>query len=202
MKLLKITLLSLCIFLGINTFAQIGFGAMGGVTFPKINFSGADEIKPKMRTSFTLGGFASYEVMESLDVSAGLMYSGRGTKFDVPEGAGDAYIKLGYLNIPIHATYKYAIGYDDNYVRVFAGPYLGYALTADATEGGAMSAIKRFDIGLDIGAGYQYGPFLANIMYSFGFANLNADEDLEEANVKAKNQVLTIAVGYIISSPN
>lgn len=185
--------------LGVNAYAQFGFGAEGGVTFAKMNITADDadiDLKTKMRTSFTLGGFATYEILEYLDLSAGLIYSGRGTNFDLPAAAGDMYIKMAYLNIPIHAVYKYGIGYNDHFARIFAGPYIGYALSAKASDGVGLSSIGRFDFGLDLGAGYQYGKFLGNIMYSWGLANLAA-----EGEGKSKNQVLTISVGYIISSP-
>lgn len=199
MKSIKITLL---VFLGTNLFAQLDYGIMAGATFPKIKFKAEGmSIEGKTLTAFTLGGFASYEVSDQVNIRSGLMYTGKGTGFNIPgeEGSTNPTLKISYLNVPVHAMYKLPVGggFSDNYLQLFAGPYLGFALSAKATDGVIIEEIARPDLGFDVGAGFQYDKFMVNLTYSLGMANIISEAD---DGASATNQVISVTLGYLLKT--
>ncbi len=199
MKNFKLTLLAIILLMGYNSYSQWGFGAQAGLNFTRLGFSDApQDVKDliKSRTTFTLGGFTTYSLTDNIDVKGALMYSGKGTKFDASEG-DDPYIKINYITIPIHAMYKYQIGYDEMYVTGFLGPYLGVALNAKSTNADILANISRGDFGFDFGAGFQYEKYTASLSYSLGLANINMDD-----GSSVKNRAFTITIGYIIKNDN
>jgi len=118
-----------------------------------------------------------------------------------------------FLNVPVQATYKYAINRD---LRIFAyaGPNftMGVAgsntLSSDATdrelkdswykEGDGLfgemigdSFYKRFDIQLGVGLGVQYSNFILKGGYDWGLLNPYGSD------FKANRNQFNISLGYL-----
>jgi len=79
------------------------------------------------------------------------------------------------------------------------GPYLAYALSGKDKSDGETTDItfgdggmRRFDMGLGIGAGVEFGPMVAGLNYQFGIANV-----ADSSDGKAKNKVFQISVAYM-----
>lgn len=118
-------------------------------------------------------------------VNAGAMLSLKGCK------AGGFTLNPYYLDIPVHAGYKYAI---NESVALFGefGPYFGIGLFGK-TDGEDMfvdDGFKRFDFGLGLRAGLEFNQKVpVSIGYDFGVLDVFDD-------VSAKTRNLTISVGY------
>jgi Outer membrane protein beta-barrel domain len=201
MRSIKIISVIFLFFAGSTLFAQIDFGAKAGVSISNLKFSDGDA-DTKSLTGLTLGAFAMYSISEQIQIHTGLIYTGKGCGFKIAaedefEGE-DPKINISYLNIPIHGVYKIPVGggFSENHVLISAGPYLGYAMSAKATPSEIGFNVNRLDLGFDVGAGFQFGKFLAQAQYSMGLSNIGADF---EDSYTAKNQTISITLGYVIT---
>lgn len=118
-------------------------------------------------------------------VNAAALLSLKGCK------AGEFTLNPYYLDIPVHAGYKYAI---NEQVGIFGefGPYFGIGLfgKTDGEDVFGDGGFKRFDFGLGLRAGLEFNKKVpVSIGYDFGVLDV-ADE------LSAKNRNLTISVGY------
>ncbi|GHT01916.1 hypothetical protein AGMMS49525_04110 [Bacteroidia bacterium] len=113
---------------------------------------------------------------------------------------------MNYLTLPINALYKFDIAADSK-ILVFAGPYLGYGLSAsqkvklDGVEvtiddtvkfGSGEDDIKAFDFGVNGGIGYQFTNYFIKAQYNLGLANMT---NTDEASIKNTN--IGVTVGYM-----
>ena len=118
-------------------------------------------------------------------VNASALLSLKGCK------AGGYTLNPYYLDIPVHAGYKYAI---NESVAIFGefGPYFGVGLFGK-TDGEDMfddDGFKRFDFGLGLRAGLEFNNKIpVSIGYDFGVLDV-----FDEVSAKTRN--LTISLGY------
>jgi len=195
----------LIFFLVFVMFAQIAnaqvFGIKGGINIANMSFSSSGiSMTPKSIIGFHVGPVAEFELKDNLSFNTGILYSLKGFKFKMSYMgvSSESTEKINYLEVPLNIAYKYSL--DDNY-KIFGqvGPYLGYALNGkDKTDGETTDiefgdgGMKRFDLGLGIGAGVEFGPMVAGLGYQFGLANL-----ADSSDGKAKNKVFQISVAYM-----
>ncbi|MDR1808892.1 MAG: PorT family protein [Prevotella sp.] len=114
---------------------------------------------------------------------------------------------LAYLELPINIGYR--IPLESFAVTLKAGPYLAYGLSAKLKgeddgdsaeidlykkrdEFGGEPLLKKFDYGLGIGAGIEFGQIAVGLSYELGLANLNATK----ADGSISNQNAYLSVGY------
>lgn len=179
------------------------FGVKGGVNFANVSFSGSGmDVSPKSITGFHIGAVADFQLKESLHFNTGLLYSGKGFKMDYSDGETSVSMteSFNYLDIPLNLAYLFPI--NDKYdVFIQAGPYLAYALSGKDKVGSETSNIdfkengmKRFDYGLGIGGGVQFGAIVASLNYQLGLANLNDDSTMD---AKLKNKVFQVSLAYM-----
>ncbi len=129
----KLFTLSLVMLVTLVAMAQAKFGVKAGVNFANtaLNYQDSqDESKTKLKTGFHVGVIVTQELSEALDFTTGLIYSQKGTAFDledgIPSGASiDGYnrLTLAYLEIPM--TFEYKTGA----VRIMAGPYVAFGVS-------------------------------------------------------------------------
>jgi len=195
----------LIFFLVFAMFAQVAnaqvFGIKGGVNFANMTFSTSGmDVSPKSILGIHVGPIAEFELKDNLSFNTGLLYSLKGfkVKMSFMGESAESTEKINYLEVPLNIAYKYSL--DEKYI-VFGqvGPYLGYALSGKDKSDGETTDIefgdggmKRFDLGLGIGAGVEFGPIVPSISYQFGLANLADDPD-----VTVKNKVFQISVAYM-----
>ena len=67
--------------------------------------------------------------------------------------------------------------------------------TTSQQEDAAYNKLKRFDYGLNLGAGFDLGKFLLKANYGFGLAKINSTESNNSDNDKNKYRTLSISVG-------
>ncbi|GHT23591.1 hypothetical protein AGMMS4957_15340 [Bacteroidia bacterium] len=174
------------------------FGVTAGLNLSTFSGDGTDDLK--FTPGFQAGVVVDYALTESFSIAPELLFAQRGAKEE--RNGGSQTMTLNYLQLPINATYKLALG--DSKLLVFAGPYVGYGLSGTAKwEGGGESGsndikfgsdemFKALDFGLNIGAGYQIGSIYAKVQYNLGLANISNDDD-----DSLKNGNIGISVGYL-----
>lgn len=172
--------------------AQTRVGLKGGINVADRGGEDADGHDAKL--GFHIGGFASFGVGNKFSVQPELLFSTQGSKVEVP---GDDYkVRLNYINIPVMLKYEIVDG-----LYAQAGPQFGFLVTAKTKRGDVTvdinDNIKKFDLGLGLGAGYQFpsSPFGIDARYIFGMSRLDDNGDL-----KAYNRVFQLGVSYTLMS--
>jgi hypothetical protein len=184
---------------GITAGAQ-GLGVNAGVNFfnqtMKSNGNKVDDLK--MLTGFHIG--VDYEIGVAPDFyfAPGLQFSTKGTNIDFVKTKA----VLNYFEVPLNLVYKPLLG-DGNLIVNF-GPYLGYAVSGKYKDDIADTDIefgsddtddyKPFDMGANIGFGYQLGMGLSfKLNAQLGLINILPDGDSDNL---VKNNGFAFSVGY------
>ncbi len=197
----RIVLLTVASFLafGITAGAQ-GLGVNAGVNFfnqtRKSNGNKVDDLK--MLTGFHIG--VDYEIGVAPDFyfAPGLQFSTKGTNVDFV----DTKAVMNYFEVPLNLVYKPLLG-DGNLIVNF-GPYLGYAISGKYKNDIADTDIefgsddtdnyKPFDMGANIGFGYQLGMGLSfKLNAQLGLINIKPEGDSDNL---IKNNGFAFSVGY------
>lgn len=129
------------------------------------------------RTGFIGGAFVEARLSGTFSLQLEAFYTQKG--FEVSSAAGKATSRLDYLEFPLTAKATFGSGPFRPYL--FAGPNVGYRLSADAETGSGSGdirdATRTTDIAVDLGAGVSYqlreGPRLVlEGRYSVGLVNI------------------------------
>ncbi len=187
---------ALCVGVAATSAAQeVKFGARAGLNVSKLKF---ENESTDSRVGFHLGAVADIKLMDMLYFQPGAMLSLKGGK----ESNGNTTVKMNatYLELPLMLSGKLELN-SDLAVRANFGPYIGLGLggqyKAEANDNEQKQDLfsddflKRFDLGLGIGAGVEYTQFYLGLGYNFGLTNISQDDD-----GKAKNGTFYISVGY------
>lgn len=209
MKKLLLTL-TVCI-ITLSSFSQTRFGLVGGLNFAsqKLDMS-FDELgfgqKGKTIVSFHAGAFADILVGSSFSVRPELLFSGKGSNFEIEDEMGETYVtKLRpyYLDLPVSVMYTHEL---NNNMSIFGGfgPVVSLGLFGKMESDGESEdyfqdeAFKRLDFGLK----YQVGVNITNNIfvgahYTQGLAN-TADSEDADIDLKWKNNVIGVSIGYYL----
>ena len=178
------------------TFAQVRFGATAGLNVSNIIESGEQAESGDFKAGLKVGVLADYAITGNFSVIPELLFSQRGSKISEPASMSTT---INYLQLPINAAYKFDVGYGSK-IFIFAGPYLGYAvsgkykiesLSVDIPFGSGDEDMKRFDFGLNGGIGYQYDKIFLKLQYNQGLTGL-----YNVSHTTSKNQNIAVSAGY------
>jgi hypothetical protein len=158
----------------------------------------------KAKPGFTAGAFVSYSAINHFGISADLLYSQRGGKYDNPGDRSSHIQHLNYLEIPVVA--RYYLNLSGNFrPNFFVGPSLGILLDAKRTKtidkGIAYADADDKDefesIDLGATAGFQANfkvrdrqRFLIDARYTLGVT------DVKVAPQWLGNSTFSLTVGY------
>jgi len=187
---MKRILLSTIIFLGAYGFAQaqISGGIKGGLNFANQEYSSDGfNISPDARTSFHLGAFAVINFSDKLGLQPELLYSGKGSEFNV---SGSSFTqKFTYLDVPILLRYSIT-----EMISLHAGPQISLLMSAEDEDGDDISdSVSGSDLGLSFGGQVDLPMGLvAGVRYNLGLSNI----DDTNSGGDVKNKVFQIYVGY------
>ena len=137
----------------------------------------------KTKAGFTAGVEGMYQAAEKFGVSAALMYSLQGTKY---EGVDKAY-NMHYLNIPILANYYVVKG-----LAVKAGIQPGFLVGAKHDGNSFSDSCKKFDFAIPVGLSYEISNIVFDARYNIGLTKTAKGDNVE----KSKNSVFQFTVGY------
>lgn len=199
---LKITAICAFVLFVFSAQAQVQFGVKAGLNLANGSAKfGGESQSSDMKMGLHIGAIVDLSLGESLALQPGLLFSMKGQQEDY-EGV-TVKTNINYLEVPINLMYKFDAG--NMKIMAFAGPYLGYALSAKMkAEDEEMELnigtdeneddIKPLDLGLNIGAGVQFGGLQITANYGLGMANLLPGGDSDNY---AKNRVIGISVAYL-----
>jgi len=207
----KVLLISIALFAFILTSnAQVSFGPKVGLNLANVYGDNMDDAE--MKIGAQVGVAVDFAFSDAISLQTGLLFPQKG--FKESEGDFTSTFNINYLDIPVHAVYGLDLG--GNKLQFFVGPYVGVGLTGKAKlEMGDMEEeidfqfvndvtdadedkypVKRFDVGLDFGAGFMVSNFQIQAQYGLGMANLMPKYDGEDPEDKMSNGVINLSVTY------
>lgn len=220
----KVIIIALCTLVFTSVKSQIY--VQGGLNLANISNSnsGATD-KNKMITTFNAGILGRSNSSGVLAVESGLLVDGRGAK--VEGGSGSANYKVTfnplYLELPVNLVIRVPFGSAGNFF-VNGGPYVAMGIagkskfegqlgnisgsqtkdikftsTDPTADDQAYSKLKRFDYGLNVGAGIDLNKILLKVNYGYGLAKINSMQTNNNENNKDKYRTLSISLGIPFS---
>ena len=185
--------------------AQAQLGVKGGLNMS--NFYGDDLDDQNMKLGFHVGLTADFEIAYNSAIQTGLILHTKGAKYSASEGeiSGDVTVNPMYIQLPLHYAYKLDVS-PGTRVVFHAGPYAAYGVGGKTKVSGSLGDasaevegdvfgddgfMKRFDAGLGLGVGAEFGQILLDLGWDMGLVNI-ADSD----NGDFKNQNAYLSVGF------
>jgi len=170
--------------------AQTRIGLKGGLNVADWGGEQADGWDAKV--GFHVGGFANVAVGNKFSIQPELVYSTQGAKADMP--GDDLKARFNYINIPIMIRYELIKG-----LNAQLGPQFGFAVSRKFKRGDNTTDVndnyKGFDLGLGLGASYQFPatPVGIDARYVFGLSKLP-----DNGNSKIYNRVFQLGITYTL----
>ena len=193
----KILVVAALMLSSVSTFAQHAVGSFN--LQPKVGVSIANltELKDTdPRVGVVAGVEGEYQASDIISVSAGVLYSMQGYKYEYNSGIQNykSTNKLDYINVPIMANVYVTKG-----LAVKLGVQPGFKVSGSKNSelntifgsfGGTHDVkAKSVDFSIPVGLSYEYNNFQLDARYNWGLTK--AFE-----NSKAKNSVFQITLGY------
>ena len=193
----KILVVAALMLSSVSTFAQHAVGSFN--LQPKVGVSIANLTEFKdtdPRIGVVAGVEGEYQASDIISVSAGVLYSMQGSKYEYKLGNLNykKTNKLDYINVPIMANVYVTKG-----LAVKLGVQPGFRVSGSensklnipvASIGGTHDVkAKSVDFSIPVGLSYEYNNFQLDARYNWGLTK--AFE-----NGKAKNSVFQITLGY------
>ena len=193
----KILVVAALMLSSVSTFAQHAVGSFNlqpkvGVSIANLTeFKGTDP-----RVGVVAGVEGEYQASDIISVSAGVLYSMQGSKYEYKLGNLNykKTNKLDYINVPIMANVYVTKG-----LAVKLGVQPGFRVSGSENSNLTVSAAsigsthyvkaKSVDFSIPVGLSYEYNNFQLDARYNWGL--IKAFE-----NGKAKNSVFQITLGY------
>ncbi len=175
--------------------------------------------------TFNVGFMSQFGISKAFDLETGLLLQGRGSKAETTFNNGDfvkSRFNPLYVELPLNAIVKIPTGGSTG-LFVNAGPYVAMGVggkskfdsqilgitssgeediqfnnddpTTSGQEGAAYNKLKRFDYGVNLGAGFDLKSVIIKANYGLGFAKINSTETNNSANDKNKYRTLSLSVG-------
>lgn len=201
----KISALIALMAIATSSFAQeVEFGLKGGINVSSIHVEPQEDLpNPDSRIGFHLGGVATLDMSEKLDIQAELLLNTLGAKFEQAEEI--ERVKLTYLSLS--GVLKYHI--DDKF-NIVLGPQLSFLAGGEFEEEDkiensresldANNFYKSTDLSLALGAGYRIDKNIeVGVRYNIGLTDNNDDaieEGFFDANQTLKNRFLQLSAIY------
>lgn len=191
----KVKLLLIIALLGIVSISgaqNLTFNVKGGLNLSNLS----DELNDtKAKPGLQIGVGADYEFAPNMAIQSGLLYSAKGAKFE--KGTMNA----NFLQLPVHFAYKIDATPDTKIV-LHAGPYIAYGIGGKWDDGydkentfdKDYGLIKRFDAGLGLGVGAEFGRIILDLGWDMGFINLAPDYKWDDKKIRTQNSYFS--VGY------
>ena len=201
-----------------NEVGQVSIKPTAGVNFACL--TNHSEFNTKIKAGFVGGIEAEYGISERFGLSAGLLFSMQGCKWDKwpaeyesPSGVDlngiNIDVNLNYLNIPILAKY-YIVGG----LAIQAGVQPGIRLSAKESvqyngvyDGAKYKErdnvdvkewVNGFDLSLPVGLSFEYANVVLDARYNIGLTNVIATRKIAGLSGKdsSKNSVFMLTLGY------
>jgi opacity protein-like surface antigen len=157
---------------------KFNFGLKAGASSSNVKWS--DDVgDEKSVTELTFGGFVIFELSPTLAIQPEINYLVTGEQWDITEGTNVE--NFTYLHIPI--LLRARLMKEGKFVPVvFAGPAVGFLLSAKDGGEDVKEWFKSTDFGLDLGLGAEIAlgtmKALLDFRYYMGLTNVYSAPDL------------------------
>lgn len=180
-------------------------------------------------TSFNAGVMARFGLSSVVDLESGLLFTGHGSRAQSTFNGGTDYVKSTfnplYLEVPLNLVVQVPLGKSGIFFH--GGPYIAMGIAGKAktdTKIGPLTSssendikfsnddpftsqqddeaydkLKRFDYGVNLGAGIKVSRLMLKANYGFGLAKINSTESNNSANDKNKYRTLSFSLGIPLS---
>jgi len=190
-----------------TVFAQQRFSAGPRVGMTYSTFAGDGNQSFSFKPGISAGAFLMYSSLNHFGISADILYSQRGAKYNVPGPVVNSDKRtVNYLEIPI--ALRYFLTLKGNFrPNVYFGPALAFKLNAKQAsiiENGRAQATRDISnqfrpVDLGVLAGFQLNwpglgtgqRFLIDARYTYGLADIMTDP-----NLRVNNSAFTVSLGY------
>jgi hypothetical protein len=193
---MKKLLAMLVLIIIVASFASARPGAMSFGPKFALNFAsegGDNSSYISSSTKFGIGGFMTYSLADQFALQGELLYNRKGcstTNNVTYTGSYLDFVALAKYIIPVEGNIK---------PSAFAGPSIGFLLSASASNStesqDITSSVSGVDFGLVFGAGAMYtlgkGGITFDLRYYLGFTNVNKTSPPSNTN-----QVFSLNFGY------
>lgn len=190
---------------------------MNMMSMKMIWYNGLDFKNQEFKAGANLGITAEFPLKDQLSLETGLVISQKGMKFKHEQiyqtftSHEELEFSMLYIDIPL--TAKGSIQLDNLKFYGLFGPYLGMGHTGEISIhsdavgseeditakmwGDQNSYYDRLEVGMIIGAGYQFKKLDIGIQYDLGLSNIVKEDDSEAV---MKNRVFEICFRYKVYS--
>ncbi len=197
---------ALCLLSSATASAQQRFSAGPRVGITYSTFAG-DAQNFSFKPGISAGAFLMYSSLNHFGISADVLYSQRGAKYNVPGSVVNSDKRtVNYLEIPI--ALRYFLTLKGNFrPNVYFGPSLGFKLNASQSsiiENGQAQASRDISsqfrpVDLGVLAGFQLNwpglgtaqRFLIDARYTYGLSDITTNN-----NLRINNSAFTVSLGY------
>ncbi|HEY5371555.1 MAG TPA: porin family protein [Hanamia sp.] len=220
----KLLIITLSVFLFASAKSQVYI--QGGLNLANISNSNSGSVnKNNMLTTFNAGLLARTNSSGALAFESGLLLDGRGAKVEGSSGIANYKVTFNplYLELPVNVVVRLPLTSTTN-IFINGGPYVAMGIAGKSKFDGqlgsisgsqtqnikftnadpndndqAYSKLKRFDYGLNIGAGVDLKAVLLKVNYGYGLAKINSTQTNNGENDKNKYRTISISLGIPLS---
>lgn len=185
----KVLLMAAVMLASVSAFAQHTVGTFN--LQPKVGINIADLTdydNADARVGFVGGVEGEYQATDIFSISAGVLYSQQGAKYD--HSGFKTTTKLDYINIPIMANVYVVKGLA---VKLGIQPAFNVNSDVKLSSGGQSTTrdidAKTFDFSIPVGLSYEYANVVLDARYNWGLTKVID-------NLDCKNSVFQITLGY------
>jgi hypothetical protein len=184
--------------------AQITPGYIFGLNVSTVTLkSKGTESVPEKPVGIHFGGNFEIPVTRRFNFNPGLQLSAKGSNYSID--SVDYSLSPIYFEVPLTAIYS--LGSDAIKISFLAGPYFACAVGGYKIEQGgelknisygsdANNDLKRFDIGLNFGAGLNIRGLMISAQYGIGLLNI---APLSTLDSEMKNKVIGISISSLFA---
>lgn len=204
MKKMKFVLIAAMLAFVSVASAQVNLGVKGGINLS--NYYGDDLNDKSAKVGYHVGLVGDYEFAYNMAIQTGLFFTTKGAKYEsnFQDYKTKQTSNANYLQIPVHFAYKLDV-MPGTRIVFHAGPYLAYGVggkakfhtgVGDSFEISSKTfdkdyGFKRFDSGLGLGVGAEFGQIILDLGWDMGLVNISRVSD-----GKVKTQNAYLSVGY------
>lgn len=201
-SLLVVALVGMVSFVGAQT---PSLSVKGGLNMS--NFYGDDLSDKSMRAGFHAGIGADFDFAPNMAIQSGLFFTSKGAKYTADVLDTELNVNANFIQLPLHFAYKIDV-MPGTRVVLHAGPYLAYGVGGkakvniageDRLENDTFDSdfgLKKFDSGLGLGVGAEFGMLLVDIGWDMGLVNLSRAEGRYGEKIKTQNAYITLGFKF------
>jgi len=141
-------------------------------------------VDAKFKTGFAFGAEIQYQISNPFALSAGVLYSQQGTKFEEIKGV-DEQLKIKHDNIIVPLMFVVTTKYGFS-AKMGLQPEFRVSDEFDAV-------LNKVNLSLPVGIAYEYRNICLDLRYVFGLTNVYKDQS---QNDTSRNGTIMLTLGY------